>query len=652
MTRLLIPLALLSLTACKGGGDGGDKAGGGGDGGDDSGGGGPDVPEICNDPVDWGGGDAYADETEAWGLVGISGSRMTAADLDGDGYPDLVVSEGNAFGMDDFSDPEATRYHWVMMNRDDGNGGRTFVDETQATGLFQTREAGNEDRGRNGMVNVYGDVDNDGDLDVFSGQFYDASNDDGDLGERSEVLLNDGSGNFSLAETSSFWKAGGYATTGASFNDFDADGRLDLFVVGWYERYGSLYGEQDHLYRGQGDGGFEEVTEDAGLEMLRGQTNAHWMDGEARRPGFGATSCDLNGDALPDLLVSNYGRAWNQQWMNQGDGRFEDVSMESGFAADDNLDYSDNQFYRCYCAVNGCDPDPGSALLGDCATYANYWNAGWDDLPHRLGGNTFSTACADVDNDGDMDVISSEIVHWHIGGSSDPTELLLNDGTGNFERPGNENNGLFRDWSQANWNEGDLFVSLMDFDNDGWKDVLLVTTDYDYDRMFLFRQVAEGQFEEVGEDAGMDQEWPAGLAVADFDRDGDLDVVTGQSTTRSGSPWEDHQLHFYENGLGGGNWLRVQLEGTDANRAGIGARVEITTDGLSQVQEVSGGYGHVGMHHDTVLHFGLDDACTIEEVTVTWPGGAVDIYEGVHANYEVVLTQGGDVVHKGVGDEE
>ena len=601
-------------------------------------------PLICNEAVPYAGGPAFTDTTEAWGLVGITGGRLSAADLDNDGYPDLLVREGSAFGRDDFA--AGTRYHYVLMNRANPDGGRMFVDETVQSGLFVARDEDPATVGRASQVTIMGDVDNDGDLDVYSGQFFDGANRADDPGDRSELLLNDGDGTFTLADQSDLSDPGGYATSGASFADYDADGLLDLFVVGWYERYGQLYGEQDHSFRGDGSGFFQDTTTNTDMTMVRGSRDSDWIDGLARRPAFGATSCDLNGDAFPDLLVSNYGRSWNQQWMNQGDGLLVDTSMESGFASDEDYDYSDNQFYRCYCSVYGCDPDPGAPAFDEttCATYADYWVPGWDDLPHRLAGNSFTTACGDIDNDGDNDVLTAEIVHWHIGGSSDPSELLLNNGDGTFTRPGNATNGLERDWTRSDWNAGDLFTAFFDFDLDGWKDILLVTSDYPGDRMFLFRQIAPGQFEELADDAGIAHPWPAGAVIADFDRDGDLDVITGSSNARSGSPWETHEVHLYENTLPAGNSARIRLEGTSANRAGIGARVELTTDdGLTQMAEVSGGYGHMGMQNDTALTFGLGAACAIPEVTVTWPGGAVDTYADVPANYAVTLVQGGEV---------
>ena len=630
-------LLLLSLLACK------HKNPGEGEG---EGEGEPDTrPErVCNPATAWSDdAPAYEDRTEAWGLSGINGSRLSAADLDGDGYPDLVISDVSAHTRDDFDTP--TRYHYLLMNRAGPDGGRVFEDATQSSGLFSTRDGGN---GRAAQIHIFGDVDNDGDLDVFSGSFYDANNADTDPGDRSELDLNNGDGTFTLAAQSDIHIDEGYATAGASFLDFNADGDLDLWVTGWYVKYGQYRGEQDHLYLGHGDGTFTDVTEDAGLEMEEGVTRDgldEWLSGEARRPAYGATACDLDGDADPDVLASNYGRAWNQQWMNDG-GVFTDIAFESGFAGDDNQDYSDNEFYRCYCEVNGCDPDPGRASLSPCETYASYWAAGYDDQPARLNGNSFSTACGDIDNDGDLDLMTAEISHWHIGGSSDPSELLLNDGDGRtFTRPGNANNGLERDWPSRSWNAGDLFVAFVDFDGDGWKDILLASSDYPDTRMFLWRQVSEGQFEEIAEAAGVDHPWPAGLAVADFDLDGDLDVVTGSSTARSGTPWTTREVHLYENLLGPGNVSRVTLQGERANRAGIGARVELSAGGLTTVQEVSGGYGTFGMQQDVALTFGLGEACDIDSLSVTWPDGTVDTLTDVRANYPITVVQGGEITY-------
>jgi hypothetical protein len=174
-----------------------------------------------------------------------------------------------------------------------------------------------------------------------------------------------------------------------------------------------------------------------------------------------------------------------------------------------------------------------------------------------------------------------------------------------------------------------LFAGFLDFDNDGWKDILLVQSDYEDTHMWMWRQTSPDQFEEVSDAAGMNQPWPSGLAIADFDLDGDLDVITGSSTARSGTPWTTHETHFYENQQGG-NYVRfVGLP--------VGAKVEINAGGQYQMAEVNGGYGTFGIVNDTVAQFGLGDVCMVDTVDVTLPGGATHHFEGKAGNKAVKL---------------
>ena len=146
----------------------------------------------------------------------------------------------------------------------------------------------------------------------------------------------------------------------------------------------------------------------------------------------------------------------------------------------------------------------------------------------------------------------------------------------------------------------------------------------------MWRQVEAGQFEDVSDASGLNHPWPAGMAIADFDLDGDLDFATGSSTARTGTPWTTREVHLYENTAPVGNWIR--LEGLP-----VGARVDLTAGGLTQTAEVSGGYGHAGIQNDTALHFGLGDVCLVESITVTWPGGATRTWTDQAGNQAVVL---------------
>lgn len=609
--RPSLPFVLLLLSACSGAPD--DSA----------------APVTCDaaPSAAWSGDLVFEDRTEPWGLTGVTGGRLQTVDLDGDRYPDLMVTNVFSNARDDLEADPPVRHHFVLMNREGPDGGRVFVDETVESGLIQNRDGG---VGTSATLYIFGDVDKDGDLDAFAGRYYDQGSEDA-TGDCSEILLNDGAGRFTFADRSDPCDLNGAPVTAGSFTDYDADGVLDLWVVAFYEEYGYLQAGQDQLYRGNGDGTFASVTEDVGLQLSRGRTTEDFLGRDVRRPAYGATACDLDGDALPELLASNYGRAWNQLWRNEGGQSFVEIGEAAGWDADDGLDYTDNYMYACWHEANGTASDPEPTVSCNGAFPSTYWSAGYDDQPARLGGNTFTTVCADVDNDGDNDLFDANIVHDWTGGSADGSQLLLNDGSATFDRIPNEDNGLARPRpSRQSWNEGDIHAGAFDFDNDGWKDLVLGSSDYEDTHVWLWRQVAPGQFEDVSDATGLNHPWPAGLAIADFDLDGDLDFATGSSTARSGTPWTAREVHLYENTGPVGNWIRI--EGLP-----VGVRVDVTAGGVTQSQEVSGGYGHAGIQNDTALHFGLGDTCVVDAITTVAPGGELREWGAYAGNQAVVL---------------
>ncbi len=612
----------------------------------------PDAGPTCD--VHAGGGTTFVDATADWGLASVVGNRIVSADLDGDGYPDLIVEAIDSNKREQIGTPP--KLVSVLMNRPRANGqGRQFVDATGDSGLFQVR-GGSTTEYRSAQLASLGDVDNDGDLDVFSGTYVDPQHPETDPGDRSEIMLNDGKGHFSLAPISDPHPAANQLlpTTGATMADVNRDGKLDLFVGFWYENYGYSYlGVQAQLYMGQGDGTFKTNTGPAGLTTQ--PTN--YAQGKNHRPSYGVTSCDLDGDGSPELMVSAYGRQWNLLYQNDGSGAFNEVGQASGYAADDKLDYSDNQFFRCWCTVNKTDPEcAGVALpLVQCPTPADSsWQKGADDQPWRLGGNTFSTYCADLDNDGQLDLYSAEIHHWWAGENGDSSELLHNtsaDGTISFERPGNDATGMTWPHPTPDWNEGGLMVAGGDLDNDGLQDLVVAASDYPDQYGLVFHQKPDHTFEEVGAAWGLHHACMSGLTIADFDRDGDLDVVVGSGTARDCSKiWKTNEVHFYENkGTGIQKWLEMRLvgNGTDTNKTGIGARVTVKAGGETLVKELDGSYGHMSMQNDTVLSFGLGDCATVDSVTVRWPNQALDeqTFDNVPTSKFIELRQGDATVH-------
>jgi hypothetical protein len=600
----------------------------------------------------------FTNATEAWGLgpsgLDLTGNRIIAADLDGDGYPDLVVHAVSSNRRESVG--AATHLVRLLLNRPRPGGGRVFVDATQESGAFQVR-GGSTTEYRSAQVAVAADVDNDGDLDLFSGTYADPTHPETDPGDRSEVLLNDGQARFTLAPLSDVHRAANLPspTSGATFADVDRDGRIDLFVGFWYEEYGASYlGVQAELYQGAGDGTFQSITRPSGLLTA----NSGYADGYNHRPAYGVTSCDVDGDGAPDLMVSAYGRQWNLLYQNDGSGmNFWEVGQQSGYAGDDKRDYSDNQFFACYCTMHGTEADCQGVARPrtSCPNPADaYWSPRSDAQPWRLNGNTFATYCADLDGDGDMDLYNAEIRHWHIGDSSDTSELLRNDGapgTIAFTRPGNDVTGMVWPHPTSDWNEGGLMAAGGDLDNDGREDVVVAASDYPDQFGLIFRQKPDHTFEEVGAAWGLHHACMSGLVVADLDRDGDLDVVAGASTARDCARiYSKNVVTLYENQLTPARrWLLVRLvgDGTTTNKSAIGARVTVTSGTERIVKELSGGYGHFGMQNDTVLFFGVGDCESLTSVEVRWPNRALDVqrFDAVVTNRFVELRQGDPAVH-------
>ena len=269
---------------------------------------------VCHSGTRWAAGTpAFKDATTAWGLAGIGarGVRLSAVDFDNDGWPDLLVRLSAA--GDDFSDP-AKRTTYLLRNKGDG----TFEDVTEKSGLRKTRKGTDPKIGRGGDVFAFGDFNNDGYLDVYNGKATDTTS-----GETSEILLNNGDGTFTLgAESSPLRRAADpESPSGASFTDYDHDGNLDLWVSHALYNNDTL-GEK--LYKGDGLGGFTDVTESLGLLTLAWSQVTFVSSlngGRANVWAWSANACDLNNDGYPELLAASYGRSPNHLFRAQGPGR-------------------------------------------------------------------------------------------------------------------------------------------------------------------------------------------------------------------------------------------------------------------------------------------------------------------------------------------
>jgi hypothetical protein len=496
------------------------------------------------------------------------GSGCAFLDYDRDGWQDILLVNG--LDWPGHRDSAGLKQPSTLkLYRNNRNG--TFTDVTHSAGLEVEMY---------GMGVAVGDYDNDGFPDILItcvGQnrlFHNTGR-----GTFTDVTKSSGLGNRRAMSTSALWF------------DFDRDGLLDLFVcnyVKWspeHDVFCSLdgkhksyctpeayRGETCWLFRNRGNGTFEDVTATSGI-----------FDSSSK--SLGVALLDFDRDGWCDLLVTNDTQP-NKLYRNQRNGKFKDVAVEMGLA------FSNEGKARAGMGVDIADFDnsgkPGIVVTNfDNEMIGLYRLDGknFDDIALQSGvgsasRNTLGFGCVffDANLDSRVDLV---VANGHIDdtvrnirgnvGYAQPPQLFLNEGNSKFRDVAAEVGGGFAD-------------------------------------------------SKVGR----------GLAVADFDRDGDLDLLL---TTNNGP------AYLYRNDqLAGNRSLRLHLVGTKSNRDAIGAAVYLHCNGQVQTRLVRSGSSYLSQS-ELPLTFGLGKADSVEKIVVDWPSGQIEEYAKLKPGRAYQLTE-------------
>ena len=528
-----------------------------------------------------------------------------------------------------------------------------YVDVAKTAGLKDIIYCGGADT-KNYIIETLGtglaflDYDNDGYLDLF---FVNSSRLEGFPEGReptNHLYHNEKNGSFKDVTREAGLVRSGWGQ-GVCAGDFDNDGFTDLFVTYW---------GHDALYRNTGKGSFEDVTSAAG------------MAGAEIRWGTGCAFVDYNRDGKLDLFVSNYVQfdqkntptpgmpnacTWkampvmcgprglkggvNRLWRNDstpGRVKFTDVSQVAKITAPGEryslsvttLDYDHDGWPDLYVAV-----DSQASIL-----YHNNHDGTFTDTGVEAGvaysedGREqagMGSSAGDYDGDGRLDLAKTNFIDdtpnvYRNNGDGSFTEMTSPAGLGSVTR--------FLGWG----------VAFLDYDNDTWPDLFLVNghvypnvKDAGYhQRRLLFRSRAGRRFDDVSLTSGdgvSAERSGRGLAVGDYDNDGDLDLAIMNMN--------DLPSLLRNEGGNRNRFLNVRLVGTKSNRSAIGARVRVTAGGRTMVDEVRSGSTFMSQS-DFRLHFGLGQAQLVDRVEIEWPSGAKEAVAGVTGNTFITIVEG------------
>ena len=456
------------------------------------------------------------------------------------------------------------------LYRNNGNG--TFTDVTEIAGVGDTGY---------GHGCAVGDYNNDGHLDLYVTNY-----------GTNRLYRNNGDGTFTdVAETAGVTEP--RWSSSCAFADYDRDGNLDLYVVNYivfdidvnpwcglkekgiraYCEPDNFTAQSDTLYRNNGDGTFTDVTKSAGIYNTTGK-------------GLGVVWGDYNNDGTPDIYVANDSTE-NLFYHNNGDGTFEEIGFMVGVALSED----------------------GAAENGMGTAFGDWNNDGWFDLT--------VTNYADQTN-----------TLYHNDADGFFTDATATTKTAQITYP-------YLGWATA----------FIDYNNDGYQDLFVANGHLHENlaelgqegtygqRNLIFKNNHDGTFTEFSENLGEGmklEDVSRGATFADYDLDGDIDIVV----TNSNVP----PRLLRNDGGNQKNWLQIRLVSTNASTDAIGARVKVITGELTQTREVRSGDGYLSQR-DLTLHFGIGDYEKVDSIAIRWQNGVNQLVRDVAANQVLSLEE-------------
>jgi enediyne biosynthesis protein E4 len=513
----------------------------------------------------------------------------------------------------------------ISFRHSDGSSGRHYLVEAMASGLATFDYDGDD------LIDVY----------FVTGGRLPGTKPEG-LPPQNALYRNLGHFRFLDVTERAGVKGAGFGL-GVAAGDYDNDGHPDLYL--------SNFGP-NVLYRNRGNGTFEDVTSRAGV-------------GRGNKVGAGVAFLDFDGDGNLDLFAANYIRFSFEMhklitykgipvypgplyyhgepaelFRNRGDGTFADVGAASGIAA----------HAATGMGVICADYD------GDGRTDIFVAN---DEMPNYLFHNDGRGKFEEVGLAAGVAYDSLGVAHGNMGVDAadchhqgrldfavtayqrEPTTLYRNAGQGLFTDVTAAAGTGKPAFNQVKWG-----VGLVDFDNDGYRDLFVAcghlddnvelcddTTSYRA-RNVLLRNTGDGRFLDVsaacGDGLAM-KRVGRGVAFDDLDNNGRVDVVILNSRS------EPTVLRNESSPVN--HWLQLRLRGIKTNRDGVGAQVRVVAGDLVQVDEVHSGRGYQS-HWGTRLHFGLGKHPRVDRIEVRWIGGGVDVIENVSADRRLTIAEG------------